>query len=525
MYASLCPEKYAGLADCVVAGEAERIWPQFCADLEAGQVQHLYREQGEIDLKDSPVPRFDLLELDRYSYAAIQFSRGCPYRCEFCDIIVMFGRKPRTKTPEQIGLELDVLRAMGVRKVFFVDDNLVGNRPAAKALLRYLIEYQARHRYRFVFGTEGSINLAQDAELLALLREAGFAWLFIGIETTDPESLKETRKTQNTQEDILTSVRRIYASGIDVLAGFIVGFDNDTVETFDTQYRFINDSGIQAAMVGLLGALPRTPLYERLEKEGRLIPQAENHDNTRPGTNFLPKRMSYDAMVEGYQKLYLRLVTDHNIALRVRNKMRYMGRPVYDGGYSTGEGLGILFRLVVRGIVPGGWQRIRHFVSTLPVLAPSRMPLLVSEWIFALALREYVQRRFTAHAGDARALEQRFTALRAAITGYLQQGKAALSLKRQEQPDLALSLTDVLDRRFFRRAAPKLERLLKHTRARLTLRIESLHPPQVASFQRLLRRLRRFGDRVSIVMNARLRELVPVDSSVFHLVLVEHQAG
>src|SRR5581483_5905484 len=165
-YASLCPEKYRDIADSVIAGEAEHIWPQFCRDHEAGRAQRLYQEQGEIDLKQSPAPRFDLLKLDRYSTATVQFSRGCPYRCDFCDIIVMFGRKPRVKSAEQIGRELDMLRA-------------------AKALLRFLIEYQRRHDYRFVFGSGASINLAQDAELLGLLRDAGFGWLFIGIETTD----------------------------------------------------------------------------------------------------------------------------------------------------------------------------------------------------------------------------------------------------------------------------------------------------------------------------------------------------
>ena len=293
-YASLCPEHYDGLAQTIVCGEAENIWKEFCADFMAGCPRPLYRETGAIALADSPVPRFDLLKIDRYSAVTVQFSRGCPFLCDFCDIIVMFGRKPRFKGCEQVGRELDVLRRFGVRNVFFVDDNLIGNPRAAKNLLAYLADYQRRHGYRFTFGTEASINLAQDDELLRLFRAANFNWVFIGIESPDPESLRETRKPQNLREDLLTSVRRLYARGIDVLGGFIVGFDNDTLDTFDAQHRFIVDSGIQAAMVGLLTALPHTPLHRRLEREGRLIDGAASVDNTKPGTNFVPRRMEYE---------------------------------------------------------------------------------------------------------------------------------------------------------------------------------------------------------------------------------------
>jgi radical SAM superfamily enzyme YgiQ (UPF0313 family) len=198
----------------------------------------------------------------------LQYSRGCPFRCEFCDIIVMFGRKPRVKSHEQVGRELDALRAAGMRSVFFVDDNLIGNAPQAKSLLRFLAAYQKEHDYDFSFGTEASLNLAQNRELLELFRAANFGWVFIGIESTDPESLKETLKTQNLAEDILTSIRRIYVHDIDVLAGFIIGFDNDTMQTFERQYQFITDAGIQSAMIGMLTAMPRTPLW-RSNSDGR----------------------------------------------------------------------------------------------------------------------------------------------------------------------------------------------------------------------------------------------------------------
>ena len=210
-YASLCPEEYTGLADVVVAGEAEYIWPQFCRDYESGSHRDLYQETGEVSMGDTPTPRFDLLKLDRYRAVSLQFSRGCPFRCEFCDIIVMFGRKPRTKPLEKVRRELDALRRAGARSVFFVDDNLIGNRPRAKDLLRFLAEYQREHDYRFHFGTEASLNLARDHEMLSLFREANFGWIFFGIESPDEESLKETKKMQNTSQDILESVSTIYS--------------------------------------------------------------------------------------------------------------------------------------------------------------------------------------------------------------------------------------------------------------------------------------------------------------------------
>lgn len=391
-YTSLCSEKYAALADTVVAGEAEYIWKAFCADYLRGQPKALYHETGTVALTDSPTPRFDLLQLGRYSNATLQYSRGCPFRCEFCDIIVMFGRKPRVKSHEQVGRELDALRAAGMRSVFFVDDNLIGNVPQAKSLLRFLADYQKRHDYAFSFGTEASLNLAQNRELLELFRAANFGWVFIGIESTDPASLKETLKTQNLAEDTLTSIRRIYAHGIDVLAGFIIGFDNDTMQTFETQYRFISDAGIQSAMIGMLTAMPRTPLYERLQKEGRLDESEDSAENTRGRTNVIPRNMTLEAMTEGYRTLYARLLTDEQIARRIRNKVRHLRAPAYHSGYSAAERIGILARLIFKGILPGGLTRTAYFLRTLPVLAPARIPLVISDWIIGLSMRDYASR-------------------------------------------------------------------------------------------------------------------------------------
>jgi radical SAM superfamily enzyme YgiQ (UPF0313 family) len=519
-YASLCPEKYAERADTVVAGEAEYIWPRFCEDFEAGIPQALYRESGTVDLTASPVPRFDLLKLDLYGGASLQFSRGCPYRCEFCDIIVMFGRRPRVKSLEQVGRELDALRAQDVHRVFFVDDNLIGNRPQAKELLRFLAQYQARHGYLFSFGTEASLNLAADQELLRLFREANFSWVFIGIETPDEASLKETKKTQNVGGDILQSIQRIYANGIDVLAGFIIGFDNDTLDIFERQYQFIMASGIQSAMIGLLHALPRTPLYERLQKEGRLREYGEGCDNTRVGTNIVPKQMPYAEMVVRYQQLYRRLLTDDAIAMRIVNKMRHLRAPIYTGGFTAADSLRIVWRLVAKGIFPGGPRRWWAFLRTFAGQRPGQLAMVVSDWIIGLSMADFVGRNFEAAREEHRIADLLVGRVRKAIAQYLEGGRVGIVVGPGPALNVSLSLNSLHDGGFFARAARPLERLLRETRASLTLTIRSLHAPHLEELQRLLARLARHGDRVSIVLDERLRALVPIDSSVFDLVLV-----
>lgn len=519
-YASLCPELYKDVADTVVAGEAEYIWKQFCADHEAGQTRALYQESGVVSLEDSPTPRFDLLKLDRYAMASLQFSRGCPFRCEFCDIIVMFGRKPRTKTVTQIARELDELRKHNVHNVFFVDDNLIGNKALAKDLLRSLRDYQIEHEYAFSFGTEASLNLAQDAELLTLLREANFNWVFIGIESTDPESLKETMKTQNLREDILTSVRRLYANGIDVMAGFIVGFDNDTLEAFEKHYRFIMDSGIQSAMIGLLTALPRTPLYERLQKEGRLVPEVDSTDNTRARTNVVPRNMTIDVMVNAYKALYTRLLTDRNIADRILNKMRYFPSTAYHGGYSAWQQLGIALRLFIKGVLPASVSRVYHMARTMPWKSPKQFPIVISDWIFCLAMRDFAERCLTDEPTTQAAAIPRFVkAIQRATAAYLNEDKITLTFKDtlEAAPNLSICIKGWLDRSFFVRSARHLENLLKHSRSTVTLSIEQFHEREIADLNRLLQRLARYGDRVCIQVNEKFRDLIQIDSSIFHL--------
>jgi len=462
-FASLCPEEYENLADSIISGEAEYIWKQFCRDFKDGNHKNLYQETGEVSLEDSPIPRFDLLKLDKYQAVSLQFSRGCPFRCEFCDIIIMFGRKPRTKSFEQVGRELDELRRSNVKNVFFVDDNFIGNKPVATKLTAYLRDYQKAHDYSFLFGTETSLNLAQDEKLLRLFREANFGWVFTGIESPDEASLKETLKFQNTRADILTSVRKIYSYGIEVLAGFIIGFDNDTIKSFDLQYNFIHKSGIQASMIGLLMAIPKTPLYERLEKDGRLIHESDKIDNTKLSTNIVPKQMSYDELVNGYHDLFYRLLEDRSIADKIKNKTLFLKDPLYRNQYPISNQLGALAKFIVRGVIAGGPSRIYHFIRSLPFTKPNQIPVVIQDWVIGISMKDYVDRHFIREFDKANSLTDTYKGLlEKAFQRYLNHGALEVSLEKVKDAAsiLSISMTGWLDREFFVGAAPHLEKFL-----------------------------------------------------------------
>ena len=518
-FAALCPERYEQLADAVICGEAEVIWPRFCADFEAASPQPLYRETGTVDLRKSPAPRFDLLRLDLYTTATLQFSRGCPYMCEFCDIIVMFGRKPRHKSLTQIGQELDLLRARGVRKVFFVDDNLIGNPKVAKSLLRFLVEYQQRHRYSFSFGTEASLNLSQDEELMDLFRAAHFRWTFIGVESPDEASLRETRKLQNVREHPLAAVQRIHAHGIEVLAGFIIGFDNDTTATFERQYEFIVRSGIQTAMIGLLNALPRTPLYERLRAAGRLSEADGAGDNTKPDTNVVPFGMSTEELGTGYRRLHRRLLDDGAIARRIMNKNRSLAPARGPMEYSAATSLGILVRLMRRGILRGGITRCWHFLRSFPWLKPSQIPSTVGDWIVGLAMQDYARRHLWQQApAGSEHLNGRLAHLAQVLRHC---GAGSVTVRHGAMGDdkaaLALSLRAVPGRRVAR-AARHLRSLLEDTPNRLTLHFDEIRAADIRQFRRLLGRLTQFADKVSIEVGT-LHEQIAVNVWPFRLIL------
>jgi Fe-S oxidoreductase len=400
---------------------------------------------------------------------------------------------------------------------------LIGNKRVAKELLKFLKDYQLKHEYRFQFGTEASLDVADDEELLEFLHTANFEWIFIGIESPDTESLKETKKLQNTRQDILSSVRKIYSHGIEILAGFIIGFDNDTMKTFDKQYRFIMDSGIQTAMIGLLTALPKTPLYERLGKEGRLIAEADSADNTVLGTNFLPKQMGYEEMVNGYRGLYDRLLKDRNISWRIKNKIRYLGNPVHKvQQYSLREALQIMKNFFFRGIIPGGFSRAFHFFRSLPVFRPKLIPIVIHDWVVGLAMRDYVDRQFVQEFEKVNNLAKSYLGLiKKTFQNYLEHDALEVNLSQVKNAasNLSISMKGWLGKDFFIRIDKHLQKVLKHTTSSVTLQIEEFHEAQRKHFNKLLKKLSRHGDRIYIVLHEKVRNMVEVDSSIFNLVL------
>ncbi|WDQ19339.1 B12-binding domain-containing radical SAM protein [Rhodopirellula sp. P2] len=293
-------EDYFGdRADVIFIGEAEDTWPRFLKEWQDDEHQHRYEQTEKTEMATVPTPRHDLLKNKHYLVGSLQISRGCPFQCEFCDIIVTFGRRPRIKQASQVTAELDSLLGQGMHIVFIVDDNLIGNKAAIKPVLREVAAWQQKHGYPIVFSTEASLDLCEDDELMELMAEANIQSVFIGLESPDEESLKETKKYQNVRSrggTMLDKVHRIQDFGLEVWCGLIVGFDNDTSAIFATQQKFLKDSRIAHAMVGLLHAIPKTPLHARLLEEGRLDLADEHHF----GTNVIPKGMTRDELLQGY---------------------------------------------------------------------------------------------------------------------------------------------------------------------------------------------------------------------------------
>ena len=295
-------------ADHVVIGEAESLIGDLARDLEQGTAKAVYQAAERPAMETSPLPDLSLIKMHRYSTMAVQYSRGCPFNCEFCDIIEIYGRRPRTKTIAQVLAELDQLRAAGWREaVFIVDDNFIGNKARAKELCVALAQWRSQYKVSFDFNTEASLNLADDPELMQLMKDAGFVSVFLGIETPDESGLIASNKLQNTRRSLLESVARIQSYGMQVMGGFILGFDTDREDIFDRMVEFIQKSGIPIAMVGLLQAMPGTQLFRRLWREGRILSTGDG-DNTGDKLNFLP-RMDAAILMEGYRSVLKRIYT------------------------------------------------------------------------------------------------------------------------------------------------------------------------------------------------------------------------
>jgi radical SAM superfamily enzyme YgiQ (UPF0313 family) len=333
---TVCEDYFGSDADVAFIGEAEESWPRFLDDWVQGRHAGRYEQAERTDMTSVPAPRFDLLKMNDYAVGSVQFSRGCPFNCEFCDIIVVFGRKPRIKTSRQIIAELEALLATGMDTAFIVDDNLIGNKKAIKEVLRKVVAWQVAHHYPMTFITEASIDLADDAELMALMVDANIRVVFIGIETPNEAALRETRKLQNLRKgaSMLERVHAIQRAGIEVWSGMILGFDSDDATIFEAQCDFIRDARIVNAMVGMLAAIPKTPLYARLAREGRLDPS----DRLVYGTNVIPLNLSREALRDGYLKVMAdlhepRAYFDRLDALYLdgsiepeRSRLRHLGR-------------------------------------------------------------------------------------------------------------------------------------------------------------------------------------------------------
>jgi radical SAM superfamily enzyme YgiQ (UPF0313 family) len=292
-------EDYFGdLADVIFVGEAEETWPRFLQEWRQGLHQIRYEQAEKSDMTQLPTPRFDLLKMRRYAFGSLQFSRGCPYQCEFCDIIVTFGRRPRIKTTAQVLAELDAILKAGIDIAFIVDDNLIGNKKAIKEVLREVIAWQERKNYPIILFTEASIDLADDPELMDLMVRANFIATFVGIESPSEDALREAKKFQNVRAGgtLLEKVHRIQEAGMEVWCGMIMGFDHDDERIFDRQIEFVREARISFSMSGMLAAIPKTPLHDRLAAEGRL----DRADVSEYGTNIIPLLISREDLLQGY---------------------------------------------------------------------------------------------------------------------------------------------------------------------------------------------------------------------------------
>lgn len=313
--AYLIEEEAKQHCDVLIKGEAEATWPQFLKDYENNDWKDSYVEHEKVDMSLSPVPRFDLLKMNKYVGGIIQTTRGCPFTCDFCDIIVMYGRKVREKAVEQVIEEVDLLRRNGKSSIFFGDDNFVGNKRYAKKVLKALIEYNKKHQNSLSFYTQVSVNLAHDEELLELMYKARFQKVFIGIETPRKASLEGASKGQNLKNNLVDDINKIQSYNIIIMAGMIVGFDSDDELIFNEQIEFLHEAGIPVAMVGTLQAIPHTPLYERLMRENRLIETSTGDNFT--ATNIIPKLMTIQQLMDGYTRLTEQLYSIKNFKDRM----------------------------------------------------------------------------------------------------------------------------------------------------------------------------------------------------------------
>ena len=391
-FASSTPEApEIDLADFKVLDEGEITLPMFVEAIQRGDTSGRFSAEGDKpDVTSTPIPRFDLLELDAYDSMSVQFSRGCPFNCEFCDIIVLYGRKPRTKTPEQLIAELQSIYDLGWRRsIFLVDDNFIGNKRNAKLLLPAIRQWQEEKGYPFSFATEASVDLADDDEMMRMMHEARFESVFLGIETPDEASLETAKKVQNTRHPLDEAVDKITANGIRVMAGFIIGFDGEKDGAGARIVDFVTRTGIPAAMMGMLQALPNTALWHRLEKEGRLIEDkdAAKGVNQTNLLNFQPTRPIRDIANE-YVEAFCALYEPNAYMDRVYSYYLKMGAPRWKGAATLPSWIDLRALAIViwrQGIKRNTRSRFWRYMLSIA----RKNPAMLEQFLVVLAHNEH----------------------------------------------------------------------------------------------------------------------------------------
>lgn len=329
-FPTLEPERCAPHADVLVIGEAENTWPQFCRDYQQGQIRQRYQETGVIDLAQTPVPRYDLIRAQDYASLPVQTSRGCPFSCEFCDIIVMQGRKVRTKPTAHVIREIEAIRRVGGPTIFFTDDNFIGKPRYTRQVVDAIAQHRAETGYKPMLYTQASVNLAEHTELLAAMVQAGFGRVFLGIESPRQASMREAQKVQNLKGDLLSRIHTIQSAGMMIWAGMVVGFDHDDEDIFAEQSAFLHEAGVAVVMLGMLNAPPRTPLFERLHKAGRIDANRDWTDMCA-WTNIIPAQMSRAALFRGYGDLAADLYRPENYVSRLFGNLSRMPKTAPQG--------------------------------------------------------------------------------------------------------------------------------------------------------------------------------------------------
>ncbi len=370
-YASLCPERVRPYADTIISGECEYIWPEFLSDFKNGRHKDFYLQEEKIDMADSPLPAFEKLDAKSYQAFYVQTSRGCPFDCEFCDIIITDGRVPRVKSIEQVLAEVNKLRELGVKYVTFSDANYIANTKFAKELTRELINFSKQYDYPITFACEATLNLAAKDEMLRLMQAANFETVFVGIESPRKESLMETNKRQNTHGSIAADVHKIQSYNMVVVAGMIVGFDHDDKSIFQEQFDFLMEAGIPFTTCGVLVAIEKTPLYYRMEREGRLLDY--NYEaqlaHGAADLNFIPKLMTREDLITGYNWLIRALYAYDNYSKRLSTALQNftpgLTRFRQNNPFTTAKTVKILINIARHFIFTRNKTRRRFFFQTL----------------------------------------------------------------------------------------------------------------------------------------------------------------